>query len=51
MKNHTIFLTYDVTYKNMHDAKLLCDIFDKVDAHINKYDGTKYLALFPSNEK
>ena len=33
----------------MHDAKLLCDIFDKVDAYINKYDETKYLALFPSN--
>ena len=50
-KSYKFFLIYHVAYKNMHDARLLCDIFDKVDGFINKYDGTKYLALFHSNKK
>ena len=30
---------------------LLCIIFDKVDRYIRKYDRTKYLRLFHSDEK
>ena len=32
-------------------SKLLCITFDKLDGYIRKCDGTKYLALFHSNEK
>ena len=34
----------------MH-CKPICITFDKLDGYIGKYDGTKYLVLFHSNEK
>ena len=36
---------YDVSYKILIGAKLLCIIFDEVDGFIRNYDGTIYLVL------
>ena len=40
-----------VAYETQHSAKPLRIVFDKIDGCIREYDGTKYLALFHSNEK
>ena len=40
-----------VACKPQYGAKLLRIIFDKVDEYIRKYDRTKYLTLFYSNER
>ena len=37
--------------KNLYDAKSLRIIFEKVDGYVRKYDTTKFLGLFHSNEK
>ena len=42
------FLVYNISYKNLIPAKLLCIIFDKIDGFIRAYDGTRYLVLFGS---
>ena len=49
-KSYEITLIYNATYKIQHAAKPFCIIFDEVDGYIRKYDGTKYLALFHSDE-
>ena len=38
-------------YKTQYAAKPLHIIFDKVDGYIRKYDSTKYIELFYSDEK
>ena len=38
-------------YKTPYGTKPLYTIFNEVDWYIRKYDGTKYLALFHSDEK
>ena len=50
-KSYENFLIYDVTYKTPYGAKPLRIIFDEVNGHIRKYDSTKYLGLFHSDEK
>ena len=50
-KSCKIFLIYNVAYKTRYGVKLLYIIFEKADGYIRKFDGTKYLALFHSNEK
>ena len=50
-KSHEIILIYHPAYKTPYNAKPLCIIYDKVYKYIRKYDRTKYLALFPSDEK
>ena len=42
---------YQDVCKAPYATKHLHFIFDKVDGYIGKYHGTKYLPLFPSNEK
>ena len=49
-KNYIIFFYQDV-YKAPYATKHLHFVFDKVDGYIGKYHGTKYLPLFPSDEK
>ena len=49
-KSCKTFLIY-VAYKTRYGVKLLYIIFEKVDGYIRKFDGTKYLAFFHSNEK
>ena len=49
-KSYKNLLISDVVYKTLYDSKPLHIIFDKVDGYIRKYDGTKYLALFHSDE-
>ena len=44
-------LIYDLPYKPAYEIKLLHNIFDKVDGYIRKYDGTKYVTLFQSDDK
>ena len=52
MKSHTnFFLTSNVLFKTPYGAKSSHITFVKVDGYIRKYDRTKYLALFHSNEK
>ena len=52
MKSHIkIFLIYCVPHKTSYGTKLLRVTFDKADACITKHDGTKYPALFYSDEK
>ena len=46
-KSYEITLIYNATYKIQHGAKPFCIIFD---GYVSKYDGTKYLALFHSDE-
>ena len=50
-KSCKIFLIYNVAYKTRYGVKLLYIIFEKADGYIRKFDGTKYLAFFHSNEK
>ena len=50
-KKHENILIHDVVYKTRYDTKALHIIFDKVDEYIGKYDRTKYLELFHSDEK
>ena len=40
------FWIYDVLYKTLIGAKPLRIMFDKVDAFVRDYNGTKYLVLF-----
>ena len=50
-KSYEKFLIFDVSFKTQYCARSLCIIMlDKVDGYVRKYDGTKYLALFHSNE-
>ena len=44
-------LIYDNAYKLLYGAKSLHVMFDKVDGCIRKYDRTKDLGLFHSDEK
>ena len=41
-------LAYNISYKNLMDAKLLCLNRDKIDEFIRVYDGTRYFVLFKS---
>ena len=50
-KSYKNNLIYDFAYKTPYVAKPLRIIFDKVKGYIWKYDGTKYVALFHSDEK
>ena len=50
-KSYENFLIYDVAYKTPYSAKPLRIIFDEVNGHIRKYDSTKYLGLFHSDER
>ena len=45
------FLIEDVSYKSLYGTKPFRIIFDKVHGYVRKYDETKYLALFHSDEK
>ena len=42
---------FDTVHKTLYSVKPLRSIFDKVDEYIVICDGTKYLALFSSDEK
>ena len=42
---------HHIAYKTSNDVKTLSIVFDKVDVDIRKYEWTKYLALFSSDEK
>ena len=44
-------MIYDAVYKTSYGAKPLRIVFDKVVGYIRKYDKTRYLAIFHSNEK
>ena len=46
MKNHAVFFVYNISYKILTGAKLLCVRFNKVDRFIRGYDGTRFLTLF-----
>ena len=48
-KSYKNFLIY-VAYETLYGVRPLHIIFEKVDGYIRKYDGTKYLALFHSDE-
>ena len=50
-KSYKNVLSYDLAYKTSYGSKPLHIIFDKVDSSLGKYDETKYLALFHSDEK
>ena len=50
-KSYEIFLIHVVAYKTPYGSKPLRIIFDNVDEYIRKYDSTKYVALFYSDEK
>ena len=50
-KSYEDFLINDVAYKTSYGAKPSHIIFDIVDEYIRKYDETKYLALFHSDEQ
>ena len=50
-RSYQNILIYDVAYKTAYDAKTLHNIFDKEDGYIREYVGTKYVALFDSDEK
>ena len=43
MKNRTKYFSYNISYKNLIDAKPLCIRFDKIDEFIRVYDWTRYL--------
>ena len=42
---------YDVAYKILFCARPLHIFFEKTDGYMRKYDETKYLVLFHSDEK
>ena len=44
-------LIYTIAFKTPYGKKPFCIIFDKIGAYIRKYDRTKYLGLFHSDEK
>ena len=50
-KTNEIVLIYDVGNKTPCGFKPLHSIFDEEDEYVRKYDGTKYLAFFHSDEK
>ena len=50
-KSYGNILIYHAVYKTPYREKPLSIIFKKVDGYIRKYDSTKYLALFHSDEK
>ena len=50
-KSCKYFLICDAAYKTLFGVKPLRIIFNKVDGYITKYDRTKCLKLFCSNEK
>ena len=41
-------MIYDISYKILIDPKPLRNRFDKIDRFIRIFDGTRYLALFGS---
>ena len=45
-KQYENILVYDISYKILISAKLLCIRFNKIDGFIRDYDGTRYLVLF-----
>ena len=45
-KQYENILVYDISYKILIGAKLLCIRFNKIDGFIRDYDGTRYLVLF-----
>ena len=49
-KSYENILVYNISYKTLIDAKPLCIRFDKIDAFIRFYDGTRYLVLFGSQK-
>ena len=50
-KSYENYSIYDVAYRVPYGAKPLSNVFDKLDRYIRKYDSTKYLTLFHSDEK
>ena len=44
-KYHENILIYNISYKTLIDPETLCIRFDKMDAFIRIYDGTRYLVL------
>ena len=49
-KSHENIFIYDVSYKTLIDPKSLRIRFDKIDAFIRIYDGTRYLTFFGSEK-
>ena len=41
-KSHQNILIYNISYKTLISSKLLRIRFDKIDAFIGTYDGTRY---------
>ena len=50
-KSYKYFLFYEVAYNTSYGAKPLYITFDKIYGYIKKYDKTKYLGLFYSDER
>ena len=50
-KSYENILVYDAAGKTPYSVKPLCIIFDKVDEFIRKYDRSKNLAPFHSDER
>ena len=49
-KSYENILVYNISYKTLIGAKLLCIRFDEIEGFIRVYDGVTYLALFGSEK-
>lgn len=50
-KSYKNMFIYHVTYAISKGVKLLRIVFNEVNSYIKDYDRTKYLALFPLDDK